>query len=77
VKYNYKNSVYEDFHKIPIISNLNSIIFIGDSKDNLLFKYDFLDKKYYSLKLENQKKDSEFSTMNINTMNNSNILGNL
>ena len=70
------NQVLEKTQKFPTISNLNSIIFIGDSKDNLVFKYDFLENKYHNLTLESNKKDADIAAMNLNNMNNTNILGN-
>lgn len=34
---------------------MNSIIFFGDSKDNLIFKYDFTENKYITLNLDTNK----------------------
>lgn len=31
---------------------MNSVIFIGDSKDNFIFKYDLVDNLYTNLSLE-------------------------
>jgi len=40
---------------------MNSIIFIGDSKDNFIFKYDLLDKLYTILTLESKIETSKNS----------------
>lgn len=48
---------------------MNSIIFIGDSKDNFFFKYDVIENKYITLNYDlvtNNIKDSDFNiSMNL------------
>jgi len=61
IKYNYKNNVFEDYLKNSNLSNMNSIIFIGDSKDNFIFKYDLLDNLYTILTLESKIETSKNS----------------
>jgi hypothetical protein len=69
IKYNYKNNVFEDYLKNSNLSNMNSIIFIGDSKDNFIFKYDLLDNVYTILTLESKIETSKNSKQNDDSFN--------
>lgn len=74
IKYNYKNNVFEDFLKYSNLSSVNSVIFIGDSKDNFIFKYDLLENNYCILPLESSignpqnSKENDYS-LNFNMSN--------
>lgn len=69
IKYNYKNNVFEDFLKNSNLSNMNSVIFIGDSKDNFIFKYDLVDHSYTILHLESNVGSSQVHKENDYSLN--------
>jgi len=50
------------------LSNMNTVIFIGDSKDNFIFKFDFVDNEYTIVPydsnnnyLKQNNKDSDYA----------------
>lgn len=48
---------------------MNSVIFIGDSKDNFIFKYDLVDNLYKTLSLESSLGTSKIQKENDYSLN--------
>jgi hypothetical protein len=48
---------------------MNSVIFIGDSKDNFIFKYDFVENVYKTIPFEAQSIGSKIDKENDFSLN--------